>query len=333
MPAMSPSTPSPTQPASFRMDPPRKPAQAFADDDANSGSHFRAVVQIGTISQSILSSLYSAGTRLRSIEDMQHDIVQLGQRLDQWVTALPRAFNFQMHPIGTDPSPYIRERMILQYLFSSARILLTRPCLGSLGQLKNENVSETFVRRMANMCLDAAKVTTDSVPDQPNLLFIYEKGPWWCIVHNMMQAVSVFLLGLSYSSPGSHDCAVLSCYVKKLIRWLRAMQNPIGDRAYQVAFNAFEAIAGRLSIDLSDLWIEDAMALPKLGEDAVYGDTDILDTDQGQQAAQGSFYPTEMSASVPSSLLFSSLDPLITQGYVSKGQEPLLATTVFNELV
>ncbi|KAF2712112.1 hypothetical protein K504DRAFT_531255 [Pleomassaria siparia CBS 279.74] len=233
---------------------------------ANRQSYFRGVVELGIISQNILSSLYSAGTMIRSLADIQQDMVQLSQRLDRWVVSLPSALNFQLH----DPRSrsnlsswgFLRERLLLGFLFCSARILLTRPCLFSLNQSQTAadvNFPSTFIQRMADVCVDAAKTATDFLPDQINPLLIYETGPWWSIVHNMMQAVSVFLLGLSYSVPGSQEVLVLSQYVKKLVRWLRMMKDPLAERAYQMAFSTLQAVAARLSLDISDLWAEDSM--------------------------------------------------------------------------
>jgi hypothetical protein len=124
------------------------------------------------------------------------------------------------------------------------------------------DVSPTFIRRMANICVDAAKTMTDLLPAQPHALFVYQNGPWWSIVHNMMQAFLVFLLELSYYPLIQQGTAELSKYAKKLVRWLRAMQDPLAERAYQIALNTLDAVASRLAIDISDLWLEHATVFP-----------------------------------------------------------------------
>jgi hypothetical protein len=63
--------------------------------DANSASYFGAVVQLAIISQKILTSIYSAGTMIRSSGDIQQDTTLLGQRLDHWHASLPADFRLR----------------------------------------------------------------------------------------------------------------------------------------------------------------------------------------------------------------------------------------------
>ena len=94
----------------------------------------------------------------------------------------------------------------------------------------------------------------DFLPNEPYPRFIYDYGPWWCIVHQMMQAVSVFLFGLSYPSSTSQDNVLLTQYVRKVIRWLRAMHDPVAERAYCVAVSSFKSVSMQHSVDVSAMW-------------------------------------------------------------------------------
>ncbi|KAF2131108.1 hypothetical protein P153DRAFT_211176 [Dothidotthia symphoricarpi CBS 119687] len=254
---------SPTE-AHAGTEPFRAPA-SLGSARADSGSYFKAAIQLSNITQSILTSLYSAGTMIRSPGEIQLDMAQLGVRLDQWVAALPAEFNFQMTPNSTSMT-FFRERMLLGFQLCSARMLLTRPCLGGRRHTRKDEHEASSTRRIATSCIDAAKTVIDFLPDDPNPLFIYDQGPWWCIVHHMMQALSVFLLGLSSASPTSNGNLVLVHYVKKTVRWLRSMPDPVAGRAYSVALRSSEGIIRRLSLDFSDLWIEDAMMVRRREE-------------------------------------------------------------------
>lgn len=233
---------------------------SFSDPKANSGAYFKATVQMGIITQSILASLYSVGTMIRSPDELQQDIIELSQRLDNWVTRLPVEFNFQMRhsSMNTSSNLFFRERTLLTFQLCSARILLTRPCLGRFGP--EATVSTGFTQSMAGICVDAARMEIDLLPDQPHPRFIYELGPWWTIVHNLMQVLAVLLLALSYSSAKPQDNTVLADYCMKVIRWLRAMDDPLAKRAYTVALSCFELVADRLSLPMSNLWLEEEMA-------------------------------------------------------------------------
>ncbi|KAF1963092.1 hypothetical protein CC80DRAFT_105298 [Byssothecium circinans] len=228
--------------------------------DANSGSFIKAIAQMAIITQSILSGVYSAATMVRTPLAVQQDIIELGRRLDNWVSTLPTDFNFQIE--RPHAQPFFRERTLLAFQFYSGRILLTRPCLGGLGQQDNDPNEESFLRQMAGICVDAAKAQLDLLPDKPEVVFVFENGPWWTIVHYLMQALAAILLALSYSSLGRSYDSSLAVYAKKTIRWLRTLNDPVASRAYCVAFSSFEMVAKRRSLDISDLWVEHAMAFP-----------------------------------------------------------------------
>lgn len=222
--------------------------------ESDSGGHFKAAVQLCVITQSILVTLYTAGTKIRSPDDLQQDIVQLDQRLDDWLARLPAEFNFQIYPPGstTSQTQTQRERTLLTFQFYSAKILLTRPCLrgleGNGGGAQDAMAQVDFTRRMADICVDTAKAVVDMLPNQPQPRFIYEYGPWWTIVHNLMQALAVLLLALSYSAGVQQDDLVLAGYCKKIILWLRSMESSLAIRACVIAVNCYELVANRLSL-------------------------------------------------------------------------------------
>ncbi|KAF2636492.1 hypothetical protein P280DRAFT_473040 [Massarina eburnea CBS 473.64] len=230
--------------------------------DANEGSFIRAIAQMGIITQSILSGLYSAGTMVRSSFAVQQDIIELKRRLENWVQSLPAEFDFRIQRPSLHP--YFRERILLGFEYYSSIILLTRPCLGGLGSpAGQETRDESFLGQMATLCVEAAKAELDMLQDKPKPYFVFENGPWWSITHYLMQSLAAILLALSYSSLGAQFDASLSVYAKEIIRWLRSMENdPLAQRAYRVAFTSFEMVANRRSLNITDLWNEHTIAFP-----------------------------------------------------------------------
>ena len=224
----------------------------FGTIKINQGSYFRAVVQLSIITQNILTSLYSAGTMIRSPSDVQQDTTLLSQRLEQWVSSLP----LKLRPYGDGREAgeaFSRERMLLKFQFCSARILLTRPCLAARRQPWKEPHDASFSRNMADACIEAAKGIVASLPDDFSSR-IHQDLPWWCLVHHMMQAISVFLLGLSYPMSTSCDAATMIQHVKKTIGWLQRMQGPVAARAHRIALKCFEGLARQYAVDVSELW-------------------------------------------------------------------------------
>ncbi|CAO2650903.1 Nn.00g092000.m01.CDS01 [Neocucurbitaria sp. VM-36] len=238
--------------SSATIDTPQAPG-GFVTATANSGSHFKATIQLSIITHDILRSLYSTGTMIRSPGEFQQVTTQLNQRLDEWIGSLPVQFNFQAAN-NESGDEFDRERVLLEFQLCSAKILLTRPCLSGWRQPWKDAREASFAKRMANSCIDAAKTIVSFLPEGPRSNFVYNQGPWWCIVHHTMQAISVFLLGLSCPSSSSHNSQALVENVKKAIRWLQTIQDPVAERAYHVALETFESVARRCSVDVSAFW-------------------------------------------------------------------------------
>jgi hypothetical protein len=234
------------------IDPPHTSTSANTME-ANSGSYFKATVQLALITESILISLYPASTTMRAPEELQQIIHQVARRLDQWVMLLPAALNYHESP-SISSQHFVRERMLLGFQLCSTRILLGRPFLMKPEQSWTDNHELSFAVHMANSCIESAKTIVNFLPDEPQLEYLYNKGPWWCIVHHMMQAISILLLGLTHPTATSHDSMSLIQYTKKVLRWLQSMPDPVAQRAYQVAFDLLGTVAKQHSLETPDLW-------------------------------------------------------------------------------
>lgn len=298
---------------------PRSLSQAnFADasarsvaPEANSGSYFKATVELTTIMQGILKSLYTAGKRIRSPDELQQGILQLGQRLDDWVVNLPFEFSFHTHRPAWSASqtPFHRERTLLTFQFCSAKILLTRPCLSSLRGVEKKATTTDFSRRMADVCVNSAKAVVDALPDQPQPRFLHEFGPWWTAVHNLTQASAVFLLTLSYTSGASQDSLSLATYCRKIISWLHSIDDSLAERAYRVVLSCFEIVAKRLSLPSFEApYCEHQSPLPNMEQhfDLQLGHPGLL-APVSQVAFGFAEYPSV-------STTFSPYDPLTSAG-------------------
>ncbi|CBX93466.1 hypothetical protein IAQ61_009158 [Plenodomus lingam] len=253
--------------------------------EANSGSYFRAVVQLSAITRNILTSLYSAGTSLRPSSEIQQQTGQLVRCLDQWITALPAEFNSQ-YPCSEVGNKFSRERMLLGFQVCSARILLTRPYLW---QSWKEAREASFAKRMGNMCIEAAKSVVESLPDDPRPELIYDLGPWWCIVHHLMQAISVFFLGILCSS--SEESRRLEIFVTKSLRWLEAMQDPTAERAHTIALGLFQTVARRHWSNTPSQWAAES-------QQAVAGFANVVPVPEG---ALNTYYATQYATMAPPS--------------------------------
>jgi hypothetical protein len=179
---------------------------------------------------------------------------------------------------------FSHERVLLGYQLCSARMLLGRPYLNARRQTWGERNEATFGIRMGNSCVEAAKAVVDFLPDDLDAHFIYDQSPWWCIVHHMMQAVFVLLLGLSYPTSTSQDSMLLVRYIKKVIRCLQVMQDSAAERAYLVAVRTFETVLRRQPVDLAGMWKAESACGNDLQQAVDLGMTSYVPTQYVPQA-------------------------------------------------
>lgn len=278
--------------------------------EANSGSYFRATVQLSIITQTILSTLYAAGPVTQTPFDVHQDMSQIGRDLELWQNELPARFNLQQAPNAMS-EPFIRERILLGFRFCSARILLTRPCLVGRKYSWNDSEEHNFATRSADSCVEAAKTMVGFLPDEPHSEMVGEQGPWFCITHHMMQALSVLLLALSCPASTSHDNHTSLQCTKKAIRWLQTIKDPVATDACRIALNVLEVIGSRYCFDCSDLW--------------TLGNGDL--THASSHAQQP--LPTFMASDLPHQMMSMPMSPIETV-VASYASDAVMSGTAFS---
>lgn len=234
-------------------------AASRADEPPNAGSFLTAHVQASLITQHAMAELYSEKVATKSWKQAQQAVTALCSRLEAWLTSLPSELNF------SQPSSDIslqRERSILQMQYIGIKILVTRPCLCRLDRrMTNQSkTSDSFNQQTAQVCVGAAVAMADLLPEEVNTTYLYQIGPWWSIVHNIMQALIVLLLEMSYDTAHlPYEWIQILPPTKKLIRWLRTMSNcnHIAERAYKMTFVVLRRLASKFNIDISELILED----------------------------------------------------------------------------
>lgn len=236
---------------------------------ANATNHFRARVQLAIITQKIFTNLYSATTVSKTWQRVQEEITALGQEVDQWYRSLPREYQFTLSLDDDDDDDttnenLTRERVILAFGYYSAQMILSRPCLCRIDQrLANQSLpSKRLDTKQARECIMAARSIAALLPSTsvvPDAVWLYTHGPWWCIVHHLMQAITILMLELAFeeshmldsSSAPTHDepdiepdhRADLDRIARKLVRWLSLMAaagNPAAAAACTQARAQFE---------------------------------------------------------------------------------------------
>lgn len=213
---------------------------------------------MGLIMQKALSRLYSPLTTVNSWKQTQEEIESLSKELDEWVAA---ALPEELRPANSiQESGSRRERLLLSFQYHSAKLLIYRPCLCHIERrIKGQSgASASFNEKTAEACVQAAQAVTQLFPEEPDCSFIYQQSPWWCIVHNIMQAAAIFLLEMSFDQThmanANPDGRIVKS-IKKLVRWLHFMSfsNAVAARAYEVIADVIRTGAQRLRIDASEI--------------------------------------------------------------------------------
>lgn len=152
---------------------------------------------------------------------------------------------------------------MLNMLYQSTKILITRPCLCRLDRrIPNQTtISNNFDRSAALICVEAAQSIAGLLPVamSDNIVKFYEFGPWWQMTHLIMQALVVLCLEIVLQAMcAAEDRQELIPSLKKLLQWLRIMRgsNNMAVRAYAMSVGLLKKLMSRTSIVSINLFTE-----------------------------------------------------------------------------
>ncbi|PVH92275.1 hypothetical protein DM02DRAFT_544015 [Periconia macrospinosa] len=224
----------------------------------NEGSYLKSMIQLSITTQKVMTELYSIAAVIKPWRHIQQVVTNLCDELEEWLAALPADLNFSLH-VDHVSTKLERERLILNMQYISTKILITRPCVCRFGS-HEQGESENFDKQTARACVWAAKKLVLLLPAHSHVSYLCKIGPWWSVVHSLMQALIVLLLEMSYGTVHfPEDGEEILVSIKKLIRSLKAMgkNNKVAERAYTVAFQVLRGLASKLDAEISDLIWED----------------------------------------------------------------------------
>ncbi|KAF2830636.1 hypothetical protein CC86DRAFT_284453 [Ophiobolus disseminans] len=193
-----------------------------------------AQVRLAVITQEVLSTLYTRRRTPRSWAQAHAIIMSMNSELDEWaLDAMPP------NPEGSYTIPDLDgQQRMLRKQYYRLRILITRPSLRRIERCFETGSSEftAFDQDVAETCIQTAQDVASLLPDDVNLDLVYHKGPWWTIMHNIMQSLTILLIGISCRPHFLSSYAGSVVSAKKLITWLGYMRetNDTAKRAYQI---------------------------------------------------------------------------------------------------
>jgi hypothetical protein len=202
----------------------------------NISLYFLYVVDLATLMREAIETLYSpgAGTR-RSWLEMEVAISNFNTTADDWLSRLPAEFQFGELD---DTRPFIRQRVSLAFHFYTTKLVISRPCLRRLAhQVFGTPSPSSVCDIMATTCVESAQQMLDILPEEPDVNWLFEVLPWWCVLHYVMQSATIIMVELfARTLPGTSEAIGLGEKVQKAVRWLHAMsdRDPSAHRAWLV---------------------------------------------------------------------------------------------------
>jgi len=218
---------------------------AVAPSDA---LYFLCHTKLSILTNAVLNRLYRAGTLKQTWADIQARIAKLDDRLERWRQGLPSVFDFTKKQRDQQ---FIRQRMCLGFFYYNTRTIINRPCLCRVDRRipQESGKAKEFNRTAAARCVHAARDLMDMLPNVPNAVGLYRVSPWWCLVHNIVQASTVLMLELSFRAdhmPNEADNILEAA--KKAVYWLRSMSddNVAARRAWRLCDDLLHKVAHKI---------------------------------------------------------------------------------------
>lgn len=105
-------------------------------------------------------------------------------------------------------------------------------------------------------CVEGAQETLRLIPDETNAVGLIRVGPWWSIVHWLVQAATILMLEISFRAhhmPQDADSIFESS--KKAVRWLHALgeDDLSARRAWKLCISVLRDVATKIGRDVNDL--------------------------------------------------------------------------------
>jgi hypothetical protein len=184
--------------------------------------YFFYFVDLTVVMQRSVGMLYNASFSRRPWLTINALIMELVHETDKWLSRIPLAFQFKVRHISTD---FERQRWGLAFQYYSLRITLSRQSLYHQEEQRPYNKASALSQeRIKRICIDSACELLDLLPDKPDISWLVQVSPWWCVLHHLMQTVTVLLVELEFCVRCHENCAsYITLHVEKGLRWLYSL--------------------------------------------------------------------------------------------------------------
>ncbi|KAL4747047.1 fungal-specific transcription factor domain-containing protein [Aspergillus terricola var. indicus] len=169
----------------------------------NGSLFFFHLIDLSIITHAAVMAIYSLqSTRVSHSGRGQSEIPHYQSMLQSWASNLHPDFAFIDKSKENEPSLSrdSRAQVGLALSYYSSQIILSRPCLTRPDIREGTNIRfprSRFGNNTARTCVNSALALISILPDDPDTTWMLRIPPWWCILHYIMQALTVLLIQLS----------------------------------------------------------------------------------------------------------------------------------------
>jgi hypothetical protein len=220
----------------------------------NISLYFLYAVDLAFLMREAIDKLYAPAANRQSWLEIENTVSTLISKADNWHSRLPLEFQFTNMDTG---QPLARQRVSLAFRFYTTKLMISQPCLRRRVAHTQAEAEPLSARcdTIASTCIEMASQMLGILPDEPtdqNMALFYDFSPWWCVLHYVVQAMTIFLVKLSRSMPGSEESISLVDKVMKATRWIRKMsfKDSFSRRAWVVCEELLSQLGLRSEVDV-----------------------------------------------------------------------------------
>ncbi|KAJ5815409.1 hypothetical protein N7474_007186 [Penicillium riverlandense] len=221
---------------------------------SNISLYFLYAVDLAFLMREAIDKLYAPAANRQSWLEIENTVSTLISKADNWHSRLPLEFQFTNMDTGR---PLARQRVSLAFRFYTTKLMISQPCLRRRVAHSQAEAQPPSARcdTIASTCIEMASRMLGILPDEPtdqNMALFYDFSPWWCVLHYVVQSMTVFLVKLSRTMPGSEESTSLVDKVMKATRWIRKMsfKDPFSQRAWVVCEELLSQLGLTLESDV-----------------------------------------------------------------------------------
>ncbi|KAI4614279.1 uncharacterized protein J4E87_009499 [Alternaria ethzedia] len=219
-----------------------------------------ADIHLNLLTQQIISNLYTQRRSAPSWDYVQQMTISLCEHLDKWAFEyIPQVHSEERNSARMQQ----RDVFLLKLQYYRLKVLTTRPSLRRIERCFQAGTDDfnSLDQSVAESCIQAARDVASLLANEPNVRSLYEKGPWWTIVHNIMQSLAVLMIAISCPDHFRDTLQASVHSTRQLVTSLRSMcdTNMLASRAYQVVYSIVKTSKPYVWADIADAFPDEVI--------------------------------------------------------------------------